>query len=55
MQPDPYGPDNSRVRYIAFYRANDGSFKSVKKDGVDVVYDLAELLKIVSPDFDPEE
>tara|TARA_R100000231_G_scaffold3141_2_gene5801 strand:+ start:520 stop:3267 length:2748 start_codon:yes stop_codon:yes gene_type:complete len=55
LQPDPYGPDNSRVRYIAFYRANDGTFKSVKKDGVDVVYDLAELLQIVSPDFDPEE
>ena len=55
LQPLPYGPDNSRVRYAAFYRTTDGQFKAVKKDGVDVVYDLSELLQTVSPDFDPEE
>jgi len=55
LQPYPYGPDNSRVRYAAFYRKTDGQFVAVKKDGIDVVFDLAELLQTVSPDFDPEE
>ena len=55
LQPYPYGPDNSRVRYAAFYRTTDGQFKPVKNDGIDVVFDLAELLQTVSPDFDPEE
>ena len=51
LQPNTYGPDNSRVRYMAFYKDNNGFFQPVQVDGVNVVYDLNEVMRRINPDF----
>jgi hypothetical protein len=55
LQPQPYGPDMTRVRYNAFYKDNTGGMQPVKdNDGIPITFDLDELMETLNPDFDPD-
>ncbi len=54
LQPLPYGPDMTRVRYNAMYLDKTGNYQAVLKDGIPVTFDLDEIMAVINPDYDDE-
>ena len=54
LQPHPYGPDMTRVRYQAMYKDKSGFYQPVLKDGIPVTFDLDEVMQRLNPDYDEE-
>ena len=49
LVPDPYGPDFSRVRYLAMFKDKSGAFTPVLNNGIPVAFDLNAVLEQIVP------